>query len=347
MYHRIISGELQQLALLCQKTGRPLSAAIEERITKSIKFSAAMLREDGSTPLLSDSATGDTNLRFDFARPTASDLTYWVQHSPQARAVSVLPGQPELRVFPDTGYAFARCAGPQDFHLTFDFGAFSRCIAPNHGHADALSFELHAHGSPLIIDPGTCFPANNDPHWTRYFRSTAAHNTLVIDGKEQSQFSHYTDLRRAAATQLLHYGVSGNRLTMTAQCIPYWVNGSGVRHVRRIDFIPDRPIQIVDAVSGSGIHQLEWFFHFAPKLEVCEQSSHTVWVCTADTHISMLSLRAENLPFLNLSLKRGENNPICGWVSSNSAQVQPAYVAVFAARVNLPISITFELDLAA
>ena len=54
-----------------------------------------------------------------------------------------------------------------------------------HGHADALSFTLSAGGEELLIDPGT-FAYHTQKQWRDYFRGTSAHNTVRIDGQDQS-----------------------------------------------------------------------------------------------------------------------------------------------------------------
>ena len=56
-------------------------------------------------------------------------------------------------------------------------------LTAGHGHADALSVQLITNGRPVLIDPGTfCYVC---PERDR-FRGTAAHNTLEIDGRDQS-----------------------------------------------------------------------------------------------------------------------------------------------------------------
>jgi hypothetical protein len=52
-----------------------------------------------------------------------------------------------------------------------------------HSHNDALSFELHLRGRPVIVDPGT-FCYAGDVAARNAFRSTAAHSTLQLDGAE-------------------------------------------------------------------------------------------------------------------------------------------------------------------
>ena len=57
----------------------------------------------------------------------------------------------------------------------------------NHAHNDNLSFELALDGNLLVTDPGT-YVYTPLPNMRNRFRSTAMHNTLVIDGREQNDW---------------------------------------------------------------------------------------------------------------------------------------------------------------
>ena len=64
----------------------------------------------------------------------------------------------------------------------------------NHGHFDALSFELAAHGRSLVVDPGRytyseAVDAIDGVNWRPHFRGTAAHNTVCVDGRSQTRYA--------------------------------------------------------------------------------------------------------------------------------------------------------------
>lgn len=60
-----------------------------------------------------------------------------------------------------------------------------------HAHNDQLSFELAVNGVSVMVDPGT-YLYTALPDERNLFRSTAAHNTLTIKGKEQNPWERGT-----------------------------------------------------------------------------------------------------------------------------------------------------------
>jgi O-antigen/teichoic acid export membrane protein/uncharacterized heparinase superfamily protein len=346
MYHLVVAGELAELSLLCRRLGKPLSDELEQRIFAMTDFSRALLRHDGSRALLGDSAAEDTYVRFDPARREYSDLNYWLAGECEWSELFGLANERGngIRTFPDAGYAIlASGASADEIHLTFDFGEFSACSSANHGHCDALSFELHAGGRPLIVDPGVYMPWPGNPVWTRHFRSTSAHNTLMIDGREQSELSDYCDVERTAKTALMGYEARDHELSIGGECRPYWANGEEVRHVRELCLRSDRTILVRDRVTGWGRHRLEWSFQFAPDLEAIGDESGCVTASLSPSGKSSLTLQASAGKMPALQLIRGQSHPLRGWVSRNCAQVSPAYAAVYSADVDLPYEIEFTI----
>jgi uncharacterized heparinase superfamily protein len=85
-----------------------------------------------------------------------------------------------VAAFPDTGYVVVRDGG---LWLAFDCGPPGPPYLPAHAHADALSFQLWLDGEPVVVDPGTfTYEPGSERDW---FRSTAAHSTVLVDGRDQ------------------------------------------------------------------------------------------------------------------------------------------------------------------
>ena len=76
-----------------------------------------------------------------------------------------------------------------------------------HKHLDDLSLCFYALGSPLLIDPGV-FSYTNDPS-SRWQRSTAGHNTVTVDGRNNGRFGGQI-LRESTGEGLEIFGLSTN-----------------------------------------------------------------------------------------------------------------------------------------
>ncbi|MGA2132402.1 MAG: alginate lyase family protein [Bryobacteraceae bacterium] len=157
-YYHIYALDFFQFGrLLAVRNGVPIPPAFDRTIAK-MKDALAAISQAGPPPNFGDDDGG--SLIMPPARPLAP--------SP-ARSVSLtnaglyIMAAPNAQLFID--------AGPQ--------GALSA----GHSHADALSIQLVRHGRRVLIDPGTfCYVC---PERDR-FRGTAAHNTLRVDGRDQS-----------------------------------------------------------------------------------------------------------------------------------------------------------------
>ena len=87
-----------------------------------------------------------------------------------------------------------------DAVLIADLAELGPDYQPAHGHADTLSFELSVNGVRVLVDTGTSTYAPGAQRcWER---STAAHNTVTIDGKDSSEvWGAFRVARRARVTE--------------------------------------------------------------------------------------------------------------------------------------------------
>ena len=93
--------------------------------------------------------------------------------------------------------------------MVADAGPLGYQTIAAHGHADALAFTLSVGGLEFLVDPGTyAFHAHGA--WRQYFRGTAAHNTLRVDGKDQSESGgDFMWLKKARAACTLYSSSDG------------------------------------------------------------------------------------------------------------------------------------------
>ena len=106
-------------------------------------------------------------------------------------AAGTAPRTPR-RQLPDGGYftssaaagATARRRYADERYLIFDCGPLGD---GGHGHYDLLSVEIAAGGRPLVVDPAAT-PTPSGADLRRWFKGTAAHNTVCVDGLDQTPY---------------------------------------------------------------------------------------------------------------------------------------------------------------
>jgi hypothetical protein len=192
----------------------------------------------------------------------------------------------------ETDFLFVKC-GP------FGWGGDGFCA---HSHCDLLSFVLCINGMPIIVDSGTY--TYHGP-WRDQFRLTAAHNTVMIDGHEQAtplSFFGWKDIPKAECLAW-----EGRRVVGTIQAAP------GVRHRREMNHPEAGVWEITDNLQGEGVHDVSWFFHFAPDLSLC-------W----STASEYLVVQEGNSPCVTVLPPRDVAVRIeSGWYSSGYGQKEP------------------------
>src|SRR4029079_15048583 len=144
----------------------------------------------------------------------------------------------------------------------FDCGDLGM-LSGGHGHADALSFTLFSDGKDLLIDPATAV-YNGPPKWRNFFRSTRAHNTVVVDGRDQSEPGGTFSWRRKAASRVISSHALPGMHYIEGEHDGYMRLRQGVIHRRRLMFVRSSYWIVVDELNGSGDHTFDFLYHFAP-----------------------------------------------------------------------------------
>ncbi len=229
-YHCQVLADLIDIAGLLEAGERDPFTGLDAAIDAMRAWLGVMLMPDGDVPLLND------------CEPVSPELL---------RLLRPGPGPAEgLTVLPHSGHAVVR-RGP--FHLVADVGQPGPTDLPGHIHADCLSFELAVDGDRLVVDPGTSEYGSGPRR--QYERSTRAHNTVEVDGTDQTEvWGAFRAGRRARAT-LEHARDADGTVTVTA-------SHDGYRHLpgapvhRRTWTVDHRTLHVTDTVTGAGTHRI-------------------------------------------------------------------------------------------
>ncbi len=99
---------------------------------------------------------------------------------------SVAVEQPS-KLYTEEGHFFLRQQQEEkEVYVHMDAAPLGFLSIAAHGHADALAFDLHIDGYPIITDSGT-YTYHTDPEWRNYFIGTLAHNTIRVNQTNQAQ----------------------------------------------------------------------------------------------------------------------------------------------------------------
>ena len=266
---------------------------VAERVQRMLDFLLSVRRPDGSMPQIGDSDGGwllpleprtadDLRGVFSTAAALFERADYaWAAGGTDARdALAAGRGRRSRRssaldaarrparrlaCLRDGGYVVMRNGWATDAHqLIFDVGPLGCPHSGGHGHADLLSVQCAAFGEPYLVDAGTGSYAADRPG-ADFFRSSAAHSTVVVDGIGPGAARRAVLLARRGRSARLRRWVSSEAYDLAdAEHDAYRPLADPVVHRRRVLFVKPRYWVVVDDLDGSAEHRVELGFQFAP-----------------------------------------------------------------------------------
>ena len=180
MYHQIILHRLIDTWNLLTSNptyGTSLQVFLQPYLIRMIHWIKQMTFANGDIPLFNDAANG-------IAPDTRTLLGY-------ASILGIAIQNDTIEPLRESGY---HRFNSDRYEMILDTGPIGPDYNPGHGHCDMFSFVLYHQGIPLIVDTGTSTYERNVRRLEE--RKTAAHNTVGIDGMEQSDVwgSHRVDV---------------------------------------------------------------------------------------------------------------------------------------------------------
>jgi hypothetical protein len=366
-YHRFVTELALVGAAEARASGHDLGVEVWRLITSCLDAAAALLDVSGRPPRQGDGDEGRALVLDGDADPWATLLSigaatvgpcdWWPAIEPTLAGTTIggLAGlQPVTagrtaerpRSFAAAGLTLLRTpAGHSpEIWCRCDGGPHGFLSIAAHAHADALSVEVRHDGVDILADPGTyCY--HGEPEWRSYFRSTAAHNTIRIDGRDQSVSGGPFLWTTRADARLTddETGADGEQIWAAAHDGYCSLPGGGLRHQRRVRLFPEaRTIVIDDLLTGNGTHQVELFLHLGPDVTAVLKSDRAelTWSCRGVPASATLELPHA----LAWSAHRGETDPPRGWYSPAFGERVPSTTLVGHGVASGTTSLVTELD---
>jgi hypothetical protein len=219
-----------------------------------------------------------------------------------------------------------------DHHVIVDIGPIGCPVSGGHGHADLLSLQCSIFGEPCLVDAGT-YSYTGDSQWRDFFRSTAAHSTVLVDGLSQSEPAGSFGWKRQPRVKLREWHSTPEFDFLDAEHDGYRTLPDPVIHRRRVIFVKPGYWIVVDDLSGQARHQLDLTFQFAPL--VVTLGTHP-WARAQTPRGRVLWICPFPSAPVQPSLKCGELSPIRGWISRDYGQRHPAPMLIYSFAVALP-----------
>ncbi|MBV8031884.1 MAG: alginate lyase family protein, partial [Betaproteobacteria bacterium] len=298
-YQQFVFDFLLIAMLAGRANGEAFPPAYEARLEAMLDFVASIMDAGGNVPMFGDAddalvvrfdpaaapsdayrsmlATGAVLFgRGDFKRKGGrlDDKARWLLGAGVDERFGALDAEktalPTRQQFPEGGYYILGCEldTPGEIRVVADAGPLGYRSIAAHGHADALSFTLSVAGREFLVDPGT-YAYHTQARWRSYFRGTGAHNTVRIDGVDQSEpGGAFMWLRKARA------GCSLWLSSAQKDSFEGWHDGymrlpDPVKHRRLIELDKrERRIVVEDTLEMAEEHEVELLFHCSERCAV-------------------------------------------------------------------------------
>ena len=283
MYHSIILYRLLDVIQLLKFSGW---SEIKDEINKCESVAGKMVSwlkticyDGGNYPLFNDAAIG--------IAPSPLDLFNYANFL-EIKTIENLQ-------LSSSGY---RKLVSDTWTLFIDVGQIGPDYIPGHAHADTLNFELSLNNKPIIVDPGvSSYEKGKRRDWER---STIAHNTVTVSGKNSSEVWSAFRVGNRARCKVLH---------QSENCILAEHNGYeslGIIHRRKFELIDD-VVCFEDVLIGTKIDACANFHFFdsiAPYVisETKIKNENFIMEFEGSTDVEIKSYKA-SLGFNNLETR--------------------------------------------
>lgn len=326
-YHNVCVECFEPLIDLAGKAGRELPADYRALIDRMWDYSVYSLRPDGQCPPTGDSDIVDCTGRV-LGAAAAGKRNDWLYVATGGQRGARPPGPPS-RVWPDSGQMVMRSGWDRAAQWAyFDTGP----LGGWHGHYDNLHLSVFAFGRSLLVDGGRY--TYKDDAWRGYFRGSASHNVVLVDGQGQNDPGNGASLQGNHAIRERFDFARGHFAAGFGQI-------KDATHTRAVVYIRGICWVVFDRLAVEKPRTIEPLWHFHPDCTVRAEGSS---VASTDKDKGNLRIVPAGGPPWQLRIVKGQEEPtIQGWNSQAYNTKQASATAVYQAKIDCPTTFAWVL----
>lgn len=277
MYHALALEDMLDLINVAQAYGREdLSRSWRARVPSMLRWLKVMSHPDGDLAFFNDAAIGIC--------PSNAELSDYASRL-DIRTTEILPPLTHLE---SSGYVRME-VGP--FTLLADLARIGPDYLPGHAHADTLSFELSWAGHRVFVNSGTSEYGTGPERFRQ--RGTAAHNTVIIEGRNSSEVWSGFRVGRRARPQAISVGADDQGTQYAEATHDGYLHLPGRPLVSRRFELNEWRLFITDTISTDA--QAEARFHLHPLVSVTSMTSDCALLALPDGQKLRLSWHGDTL----------------------------------------------------
>ena len=309
-YHFYVLQKFWEIRRYADQHDIPLTSEFNQNLSRMIAFGTYILLPNLEVPLLG--ASIQTQLAY------TSDFVDMAKLDPQFLYVLTqgekgqVPSNQNV-YFPATGLTIMRSGWEQgaafedQTQVIFDIGPYRT----DHSDLDALNLNIYSNGTTLVTDSGLF--TYEEGEGKTYFHGTAAHNTVVVDGKDQ--------LEGAPVAGTFFEG--DGYAYQTALHDLY----AGVYHFRATALLGHDYVLVADHLVSDKEHQYSQLFHLFPEANL-DVEGLTVHGYGNEPRqaVAIYQLLPEDV---QVSIAKGQESPIDGMCSYEYEHAIPCNVVSY------------------
>lgn len=289
-YHRYTADIFLSLSAHRRAERLPMAEIHQRKLRQMLQFLAQLTQPNGETPLIGDDDGGrlhfldsrpfadirstlalgaavlnDGELKF-MAGEASPEILWQLGPAGLEEFQDLEPITPceKIKAFRQSGWYVVRDGwDSQASFAIMDCGPHGFKNG-GHAHADALGFVMSVKGNPVFVDSGT-YVYTSDPGLRDYFRSTQAHNCLVVNGSSSSVPDGPFSWKTAAVSKVLEWCSHEGRTILRASHDGY--RRFGIGYEREFEFSKGFRVRLCDKIEDASGCDLDIGFILAPDIE--------------------------------------------------------------------------------